>query len=313
MSFLDDILGFTAEKFRNQNEQTQKAFDQVRKTGKLPKGFLSGASGGMGAIAGQITPEIWQGMDAGTKGVMRAFFDKFPDVEKAVQAIKTPLVPKVVAREAMPGEGILGSVAKKRDMLGDLSDEMHLLKSPRLPGFNPSDETLVHELQHHINEPRVAATDPADAGTIGTLLKDILSEHGADFGSLDQRTQQLARRGGLGADPTVSNFLKSQNAPWAKLSPEVKANATFMNAPFTDIPGAVSDPYKGNAIGNMSDFLQRIMMDEGLAHLSQATVTGANPKLVDLAQKLNVGTRTPSASPFLDDVLSSMKQLQGGQ
>lgn len=313
MALLDDILGFVDEKFRQQNEQRQKAFETFQKTGKLPAGFVSGAGGGVGPIAGQITPAAWKAMDAGSKGILRQFFDKFPDVEKAVQNVTTELRPSVVPKEKMASEGLLGSVGRMKDMFGDFYDEMKLLKSPRLPGFKPSDETIVHEMQHHINDPRVTATSPEDAGTIGLLLKDILGEHGAETGSLDQRIRELTNRGGVGADP-LSNPANIKQ--WMQYSPQVKAQVTEAAAPFKGIPGTLPDPYKGLQVGGLSDFLNRIMMDEGLAHLSEHTVTGANPKLMDLAKKLNVGTRTPpspSSNPLLDDVLESMRQLQGGQ
>lgn len=274
------------------------------KGGGLDPTTASGPTGG-GANLAHITPGTWASMEPNTKNVLRKFFDKFPDVENAVQKVGTKLLPNILPKEQV-GEGLLGMVNREAGAAGEPIDVMKLLKSPRLPGFNPSEETLIHELQHHINGPRVTATDPADAGTIGLLGNDILASRGADRNSLAYRIGQLERQGGLGGDPT--NMVKRSG--WQQFTPQTKAAITHGYSPYQSSK-MINDPYLGKE-GPTGDFLNRMMMDEFLSHLSQHTVTGGDKALVDLANKLKVGTKhTPKYdSQLLDDVMQSINQLQ---
>ena len=125
-----------------------------------------------------------------------------------------------------------------------------------------------------LNFPRVQATDPADAATIGTLLDEILPR---PKGSLTQRLSQLRK--------------------------EPPSTATYKSFPAAGGQGY----YKAGE--SQYDMLSRMSMDEALAYLSEQarglTKMQPTPMVSKMASGLGVGPEMPT------DIADALKQLGG--
>jgi hypothetical protein len=296
---MDDILGFTAEKFRNQNQQMNKAFQSVQKTGKLPEGLM-GAVTGIAPVAGTISPNNWKYMQPEAKAAINMLADKHPNFFQKFLEHPSDLIAHMLPFKEMPTA--LGSVRRVNPYLNQLSIRGGQTSPEKLM------DTVMHELQHTMNPERLAAMPKEDASTIGMLLHSLLKGGGQGDKSLAARLGEFGQKMEAGPIDPATYFHDVDPKFWKSLTPEQKAVAT------THIPEAI-DNAASPAIFNKvfgytkeepyGDFLHRILGDEGFAHLSERTrfprnaemypgttlsaQEQASDKLYDLAQKLGVG------------------------
>lgn len=189
----------------------------------------------------QILPATWKAMAPEAKAMMNVFADKFPGMFGKVLASKPNLTAEVTSN--IPAQA--AAVLRKS------SPEQHLMKVR--PAYAKSPFTAGHEMQHSLNAPRVAATDPLDALTIGTLLQDLLPK---------------GRRGSL------NTVLGEATMP--------DPTAGWLARMIGNAPSVVNP-----ATANRN--LMRAAMDEGLAYTAEnAARPGADPLLKTLAERLGV-------------------------
>ena len=282
--------------------------------GELPIGKM--AKQGSAVAKSIITPKTWHLMEPEAKAMLNNLADKFPDLFKKIMDSPTKLMANV--SESMPG--LLGSLAtnKTAKSFADKLNRPDLLDKPisaymDVVKSQVKESTVPHEVQHFLNFPKIQATDPADAGTIGMLLSDVLS--GKSQGSLQQRMQEF-RGTRIPARPPPTPTV------WKGASHVSRAVNTAANAP-VEGPAAQSLVNAGEGYYKTgeprSDFLQRAMMDEGLAHLAEQTIKPQGDKtLMDLALKLGVGTGSkyegpPTPDKLPDDIMSYIQRVLGGQ
>jgi len=199
-------------------------------------------AGGSGA---QILPATWKAMAPEAKAMMSQFGNQYPGAFSKVLQSPADITAKVT--KAMP-KGAAGMLQKP------LADK-HVMSV--LPDYAQGPYTVGHELQHSLNVPRVAATDPLDALTIGTLIRDLLPS--GHRGSLD-----TLLKGQLMPDPK------------APLMQQLKGMVTG-NGP------KVVNPQTANRN------VMRGVMDEALAYTGENSARpGADPLLKILAERLGV-------------------------
>jgi hypothetical protein len=135
---------------------------------------------------------------------------------------------------------------------------------------------------------------PEDAGTIGLLLHDVLSKAQQPAGSLRQRIGQYA--GLMERAPT--DVAETFGPAFKSASPEAKAVLTTEAMPKfkeavsgAEIPSPYAQPKSMSQFGYdpFGETIQKLMGDEGLAYLSEASTKAAPQSLLDLAQQLGVG------------------------
>lgn len=268
--------------------------------------------------------------------------DQFPDFFNKVLKSPTQLFASVPKNLPSGALGQLGTQKLAKD-LAEKTGQPHMADNPIsaimsvINSEAPKTSTGVHELQHMLNFPRVQKTDPADAATIGTLLSEILPARGQS--SLNMRMAQRSNVAPEALAGRPEDLLKT----WDRVKT------------LTSTPAEASIPLNGgrgyyNTGESNLDWVNRAMMDEGLAHLSERTLTpGGDPGLMNLANKLKVGTgMKPGSDPWaaafdewdkllgqgqgakqmtapqpqgpaqgqgglMDDVMEALKQLQASQ
>lgn len=298
--------GFNAigQSAREYNQRSNAMFDPRMKgsvmQGRMDPSEVAGLGGlanpmqsAGGALAGIISPSNWKSMQPEMKALMNVLGDKFPAVMQKVLANPREFMLKHA--------GDMGMGAPLGTM--DIRTPGHALLSMRKDQTKNAD-VLMHELQHGFSHPRVAATDPADAATIGMLGREILPQQ--QPGSLVNRMEQYIQSD---HPSRINGPLRDLAANDAKIAREAQTyNTQTPPAPFAGGTGY----YKPGE--SSPDFYGRAMMDEFLASLSEHSIPrnsglqGKTPwppgqyDLMDLAKKMGVGTGTPSPGNFVPGV-----------
>ena len=277
--------------------------------GELPIGRL--AKGGKAAVQNIVDTKTWKLMQPEARAVLNNIADTYPALFKKVMDSPTKLMASIT--ENMPG--LLGSmgITKISKEVAKKAGQPNLTDTPThgimnlIPKAARDKVTPVHEIEHFLKFPKIQATDPADAGTIGLLLSDLLPRK--EQGSLARRISEYYSTVVPQSPPrTAGGPNVSQN--WKAMSPAQRAVSSAYTAP-AELPRAQELVNAGAGYYKtgepMVDFLGRTMMDEGLAHLSEQTVKSSkNQPLMDLAMKLGVGTGLKSIpnDPRTTEVLS---------
>jgi len=264
--------------------------------------------GGPGATA-QISPMMWKAMQPEAKAMLNEMGSRFPSLFEKVLKSEIPLQAQVAPGRFVGGTGspAYGTMSVTRPSVEmarkvgqpemankPMSAVMNIAEGeiPKGPG------TAVHEAQHMLSFPKVAATDPADAATIGMLLNDLLSGPKGSLSEMIGKYKDVAPPGvantpqHLVDNPSITKF---NLAPWAG---EATAGSPV---------NAGQGYYKPGE--SLQDYLSRAMMDEGRSYLAEQTLkpTG-NPAMMNLANKLDVGTGLqPTAEPgWLQQLLQTL-------
>lgn len=189
-------------------------------------------------------------------------------------------IPKNILPDIERGEGTLGSAEP-------LSPNLHTLRIKPPPKLGRTEAgidsmprnfipealagTGTHELTHVLQYPRVMATQPEDAGTIGMLLNDVIAAHDpwVNRGSLARVTRMLN-------DYLPTSISTNKNA-----------------RSYQDILDAVAPLRYGGQFGPQMptrDVFNRLSMDEGLATLAEsARGPRASNVIKTLAENLGLG------------------------
>lgn len=309
------------ESLRNQGPLMYTLLNML-KGGGLDPTTAGGPSQQAGISALHWLPEVKGGLgtiNPEAKFMMNTVANKFPEFFKKILKSETPLLPNV---KTTPGYLEAGGPAlgvqqtfrpttRMAQMAGDpnlANQPTHALLNVILDEAKSSHpDTAIHELQHYLNFPRVQATNPEDAATIGTLLSDLLPK-GKGQSSLQYRMGQYAEEAPMGVAGKPSQLVSQPDL--TKVMLEHGPNA---NRPFNQGEGG----YKPGE--SLLDYVSRAMMDEGYAHLSERTLNpGGDKGLMDLTNKLGVGTGLKHDASNIGegswmDVLDSLKNQLGGQ
>jgi hypothetical protein len=184
MPLMDELIDFVGDRFKEQNLQTQKAFQQVQKTGKLPEGYTSSLLGGM------ISPTNWKMTDPETKALINTVSDKFPDFFSKVLKAPRDLV-SMITDLTKPQ----GGVAQAGRTLGDFTNVGDKMARMRIAPFASSEAEsripiVAHEMQHYLNDPKLNVAGPA-AQSLAEKIWKVLPEKGR--GSLNMRLGQIGQ------------------------------------------------------------------------------------------------------------------------
>ena len=311
---MKDILNFAlnniyqyGQKLGKESESNAQALDRIRAGGKSGLS-TAGLQPMLGPnVVGQISPTNWASFSPEAKAILTETFNKFPRLFQRVQKTPSNLHVSVGNENALANRNASGVMRS----VNPYYDEIQLGKTERMtsqpsksavgdainwksiPGdeMRPDLETAVHELQHHVNQPRLQQARPEDAAdqaTIGLLLKDLM--YNKDISSLQNRADQY--RLALGDKPTWSRDIVSPHAKDA-------SGYNFRPTPW-------------------SQFLGGAMADEGLAYLANNSMN--DPKLAALAEQLGVNPGhviRPSVTQFvkpgpslMDEVWSSINSMR---
>lgn len=187
-------------------------------------------------VAGQVN---WGGMTEPAKAMIQMFGRRYPNMLAALE--KAPQMVDASISRTLPSD-VAGALSKP-------VPSAHFLEVQ--PSYATNMYTIGHEIQHSLNAPRVAATNPLDALTIGTLLHDVLP---------------AGNRGSL------NTVLHQQIAPpsfWQRIG--------------------LARPSPNLVVNNPNRNLMRNAMDEGLAYLGQNAAEGKGGDIVQqLADRLGV-------------------------
>ncbi|HEY7419901.1 MAG TPA: hypothetical protein VH593_32285 [Ktedonobacteraceae bacterium] len=186
----------------------------------------------------------WSGMTEPAKAMLQRFGRAYPNMVGAME--KAPQIMEASIAKDLPS-GTAGALSKPLP-------SAHFMEVA--PNYADNLYTIGHEMQHSLNAPRVAATNPIDALTIGTLLHDVLP---------------AGNRGSLN---TV-------------LSKQVTGPTLFQQL----FGGPAKQQLR---VTNPDRNLMRNAMDEGLAYLGQNAAEGKGGDLVKkLASRLGVNWENP--------------------
>lgn len=155
-------------------------------------GLLELLTGGDQASSSQnaaIRPSTWGAMAPEAKAMMNQFGDRFPGAFERL--LQSPADLTATVTKNMPKQAA--------GMLRKPTAAKHEMKVR--PDYAKEPWTAGHEVQHSLNADRVAGTDPLDALTIGTLMRELLPS--GHRGSLDALLKQS-----LMTDPRASLFQK---------------------------------------------------------------------------------------------------------
>lgn len=323
---LKDVLNFAlnnlyqyGQRLGKESESNAQALERLR-AGKPSNLSTSALQPMIGPnVVGQISPTNWSNYSPEAKAILTEVFNKFPRLFERVQKTRPDLHVSVLEGSDLTSRGATGVMRS----VNPYFDEIQLGKTQRIEGapvsktpvgdainwrslpadeMRPDLETTVHELQHHINQPRLMQKGPADAAdqaTIGLLLKDLMFNK--DIGSLNKRYSQYRD---AAFDP------KKWNMPIK--NPHSRGMFDFKETPW-------------------SQFVGGAMADEGLAYLANNAIN--DPKLAILAEQLGVNPGqvmrpaaaqfikpsqpTPAAPSLMDEVWASINsmrdKLSGGE
>src|SRR5689334_10392949 len=194
----------------------------------------------------------WSGMTEPAKAMLQRFGRVYPNMVGAME--KAPQIMEASIARDLPSD-VAGSLSKP-------VPSAHFMEVA--PNYADNLYTIGHEMQHSLNAPRVAATNPIDALTIGTLLHDVLP---------------AGNRGSLN---TV-------------LSKQVTGPSLFQQL----FGGPAKQQLR---VTNPNRELMRNAMDEGLAYLGQNAAEGKGGNLVKtLADRLGVNWENPRVTAGLGE------------
>jgi hypothetical protein len=246
---LNDALNFA---LNNVYQYGQRTKESNQRMGGAMNTIASGGSADLGPLirdAVNVSPINaglinWTGMTDPAKAMLQRFGRVYPNMmntmEKAPQILEASIQPNLAS-----------------DVAGALSKPVpsaHFMEIA--PNYADNLFTIGHEMQHSLNAPRVAATNPLDALTIGTLLHDILPA--GNRGSLNTvLSKQVSSTG-----PTLLQRLFGGGGP------------------------------DRITVTNPNRDLMRNAMDEGLAYVAQNAAEGKGGDLVKtLADRLGLTWR----------------------
>lgn len=244
---LTDALNFALNNIYQYGQRTKQSNQQM---GQAMGDIQAGGSPDLSPLVRDVVGTSplytglinWTGMTEPAKAMLQRFGRAYPEMigsmEKAPQILEAS-----IARNLPP------------DVAGALSKPVpsaHFMEVA--PNYADNLFTIGHEMQHSLNAPRVAATNPLDAMTIGTLLHDLLPA--GNRGTLNSVIyQQLAK-------PTLLQRL------------------------------GLASPPQNLTLANPNRNLMRAAMDEGLAYLGQNAAEGKGGDIVQqLADRLGVRWR----------------------
>jgi hypothetical protein len=200
----------------------------------------------------------WGGMTEPAKQMLQKFGQRYPKMIGAAE--KAPSVLEASINDLGPETA--GALSKP-------VPSAHFMEVA--PNYSSSLPTIGHEIQHSLNAPRVAGTNPLDALTIGTLLHDLLPA--GNRGSLSTVLRQQIQR------------------------------PSFLQRLTGNVP-------KDLKVINPDRNLMRNAMDEGLAYLGQNAAEGKGGDLVKtLADRMGVNWENPRVPEGLGDVGSRLMAL----
>jgi hypothetical protein len=214
-----------------------------------------------------IPAAFWRRAPDDVKASLTYVMNEQPELMRRALAIKDRILP-----ELEPKSTVFGSAER-------LTPDVYALRikpPPSNMAFSPGTreqmlaETGTHELTHILQNPRVLATQPEDAATIGRLLNDVIAEKDPwlNRGSLTRSVRAL--------EDFFSGVAKTQKlgTPGILLSPTTRTRYSGLGGPEMSIKEAYG----------------RLAMDEGLATLAEAARDPrADPMIKFLARQLDLG------------------------
>ena len=246
---LTDILNFG---LNNIYQYGQRAGEYNKRVSSALNTIQAGGDSNVSPLVGDIinsSPLVaglinWSGMTDPAKAMIQRFGRAYPNMIGAME--KAPQIMEASIAKDLPS-GVAGALSKPLP-------SAHFMEVA--PNYADNLFTIGHEMQHSLNAPRVAATNPIDALTIGTLLHDVLP---------------AGNRG------TLNTVLSKQ-----------VAGPTLLQQLF-------GGPAKQQLrVTNPNRDLMRNAMDEGLAYLGQNAAEGKGGDLVKkLASRLGVNWENP--------------------
>jgi len=246
---ISDIINFGLNNIYQYGQRT-KASNQ--RMGQAMGDIQAGGSPDLSPLVGDIVSTSplytglinWSGMTDPARAMIQRFGRAYPNMVGAME--KAPQIMEASIAKDLPS-GTAGALSKPLP-------SAHFMEVA--PNYADNLFTIGHEMQHSLNAPRVAATNPIDALTIGTLLHDILP---------------AGNRG------TLNTVLSKQ-----------VAGPTLLQQLF-------GGPAKQQLrVTNPSRDLMRNAMDEGLAYLGQNAAEGKGGDLIKkLASRLGVNWENP--------------------
>lgn len=210
---------------------------------------------------------FWRRAPAELKASLTYAMNEQPELMQRALAIKDRILPELETRSS------LGSVERLTPDIMALRIKPPPSNLQFLPGIreNALAETGAHELTHILQNPRVLATQPEDAATIGKMLNEVITEKNPwlNRGSL---TRSLRTLDDLTA-PIPAAIQKLSKTP--------------------DLIGVTTKTRYGGLAGpemSAKDAMSRLSMDEGLATLAEAARDPrADPMIKFLAKQLGLG------------------------
>lgn len=265
---IPDIINFG---LNNLYQYGQKTGETNRQTSQVFSDLQAGKNPDLGPLTGDILSTSplytgvinWAGMTDPAKAMLQKFGQRYPKMIGAAEAMPAVLEASINPLE----EGVAGALSKPLP-------SAHFMELS--PEYSSNLSTIGHELQHSLNAPRVAGTNPLDALTIGTLLQDILPPN---------------RRGSL---DTVLGKQIQEISPLRRLATSL----------------GFASPPTSLVLQNPDRNLMRSAMDEGLAYLGQNAAEGRGGDLVKtLADRLGVNWENPRVTEGLGETGSKLASM----
>jgi hypothetical protein len=212
-----------------------------------------------------IPVAFWRRAPAELKASLTYMMNEQPELMRRMLEI-----PKRILPETITAPDILGSAEH-------LTPTVHALRMKVPPKSFPDPEdrlagTATHEATHVLQYPRVLATDPADAGTIGLLLQDAINARDSWVNRISLHNATAILDKIVQGDQTITKSMTERG--------------------ITPMSSAAKVTYSGPAGPSMSrrDAWSRLTMDEGLATLAEAVrEPNVDPVLRKLADQLGLG------------------------
>ena len=262
---LKDILNFAlnnlyqyGKKTEAANQERARLFADLkggRSNPQAMRGLMDEAMN-INPVMGKIQPGGWAAHSPEAKAMLNNFADAFPETFRRV--LKSPQDLLSAVTDKLPPQAAA--------MLSKHGDT-HILRAR--PNYAPELATVGHEIQHHLNADRVAKTNPLDALTIGTLLREHIP---------------TGYRGSL--NTVLDKAIAPPKGFHEKLSGPFKELMQF----FTGSNPALNKLEPLRLAPTADRNLMRAAMDEAFAYTAQnaATNPNASPLLRELAKNLDL-------------------------
>lgn len=164
---LTDAMNFALNNIYQYGQRTKQSNQRM---GEAMTNVASGKSADLGPLTSDIVSTSplytglinWTGMTEPAKAMIQRFGRAYPNMLSAME--KAPQIMEAGITPDLPGN-VAGRLRKP-------IPSAHFMDIR--PDYAANLSTIGHEMQHSLNAPRVAATNPVDALTIGTLLKSVL-------------------------------------------------------------------------------------------------------------------------------------------